>query len=437
MRNSIETDVVVVGSGPGGAGVARDLAREGKRVHILEKGPDVAATGGSWSGALRHAGGPLGALSLRAGLLLTQEWLLVLRGVTTGGSSMVYLGTAYDPDPDMWRPFGFDLQAEAQERKEELGVAPLPDRLLGQGVRDIGETARELGYSWETLPKFIKADKCPEGCNVCMYGCHHGAKWHARDWVLDAVNDGAQLVNECSCEQVLSENGKAIGVRTRLKDGSETDVLAQKIVIAAGGLGSPLILRASGITAAGQSFFFDPFVMTCGVFERDLGMGPMMCAGMHLKEEGIMMTDMQYPPVAFAFQGLGAGRLSSVWQYRRTMPIMTKIRDDMVGSLDSRGKLNKTLTSDDRHKLETGKRIAREILEAGGAKDIWHTRIGAAHPGGTCAMGSIVDAKLETELANCFVCDASVVPVPFGIPPTLTCLALSKRLSSHLLAELS
>jgi choline dehydrogenase-like flavoprotein len=193
-------------------------------------------------------------------------------------------------------------------------------------------------------------------------------------------------------------------------------------------------LKNSGIAKVGGNFFFDPYVMTTGVFNHDLGIGAMMATGLHLADEGIVLSDMQYPRLALAIQGMGVGRLSSLTHYRRTLPIMIKIRDEMAGSIDGRGRMNKSLTVGDRQKLERGKQIATEILSQSGAKKIWHTLPGAAHPGGTCPMGQAVDANLQAELDNLYVCDASVIPAPFGIPPTLTCLALGKRLAAHLLA---
>ncbi len=436
MNGAAETDVLVVGTGPGGAGVALDLARSGKKVCLIEGGRAVAPLGKPIRSAARYLGGILGALSLRRGLLFTEEWLPVMRGVTTGGSSMLYLGTAYDPDPEMWTPFGFDLKEEAEERKKELAVGPLPDRFIAPGVHDISRAAQDLGYCWDKINKFIKPDKCVEGCNICLYGCPHGAKWHARDWVLEALSHGATLVNDCFCEEVIHEGGRAGGVRGVRRDGRPFELKAERVVVAGGGLGSPSILQRSGIHEAGRKFFFDPFVMTTGVFDRPVGAGSIMSTGMHLKEEGVMMTDLQYPRMVLAAQGLAVGKLSPLWKYKKTLPIMSKIRDAMSGSVDIDGRMHKRLTDDDLYRLNTGRAVARKILKAAGAEEIWHTRVGAAHPGGTCAMGRIVDENLETRIKGLYVCDASVIPCPFGIPPTLTVLSLARRLSRRLLSEL-
>ena len=54
------------------------------------------------------------------------------------------------------------------------------------------------------------------------------------------------------------------------------------------------------------------------------------------------------------------------------------------------------------------------------------------HPGGTAAIGEVVNANLETEISNLYVCDASVLPTAPGLPPILTIIALAKRLAKSL-----
>jgi len=76
-------DAIVVGSGPGGATVARELTRARKEVLLLEWGPRPEIKGNFLQ---------LAAASLKPGRgdLFTPEGLAVFRSITTGGSSIAY-----------------------------------------------------------------------------------------------------------------------------------------------------------------------------------------------------------------------------------------------------------------------------------------------------------------------------------------------------------
>ena len=56
----------------------------------------------------------------------------------------------------------------------------------------------------------------------------------------------------------------------------------------------------------------------------------------------------------------------------------------------------------------------------------------ASHPGGSAKIGDVVDSNLATEIDGLFVCDCSVIPEAWGLPPTLTILALARRLAGQL-----
>jgi choline dehydrogenase-like flavoprotein len=81
-------DEIVVGSGPGGASVARALARAGRRVVILERGRDYrnAAVYGTYLGALLYTD--------RRALLFTREGLNIIRPLMAGGATSMYCGCA-------------------------------------------------------------------------------------------------------------------------------------------------------------------------------------------------------------------------------------------------------------------------------------------------------------------------------------------------------
>ena len=50
-------------------------------------------------------------------------------------------------------------------------------------------------------------------------------------------------------------------------------------------------------------------------------------------------------------------------------------------------------------------------------------------------IGQLVDSTLKTRVDNLYVCDCSVIPEAWGLPPTLTIIGLGKYLARHLSGE--
>ncbi len=79
-------------------------------------------------------------------------------------------------------------------------------------------------------------------------GCGSGARWDSCRFVADAVNKGAVLKTKSPVKKIIIENGHAKGVIVGSGSRSrrfESDV----VVLAAGGIGTPQILKASGLPA--------------------------------------------------------------------------------------------------------------------------------------------------------------------------------------------
>ena len=114
---------------------------------------------------------------------------------------------------------------------------------------------------------------------------------------------------------------------------------------------------------------------------------------------------------------------------------MVKAKDGLSGRLTDRGGVRKPLTKNDKKKLMKGYLRAREILRNAGAKSIFKSWYIAAHPGGTAKINDVVDSNLQTEYENLYVCDCSVIPEAWGLPPTLTLIGLGKRLAKHLVQK--
>ena len=160
-----------------------------------------------------------------------------------------------------------------------------------------------------------------------------------------------------------------------------------------------------------------------------------MATGYHDEDEGYVMTDLVWPRWIFSIFAAEVLRFDRLASHRRTLPIMIKIKDGLSGHLTSRGIVCKRLDEKDRRKLLRGYERARRILQNAGAHHIFKTWFMATHPGGTVKIGDLVDRDLKTELNNLYVCDCSVIPESWGLPPTLTLIALGKRLGRHLATE--
>jgi len=419
-------DVVVVGSGPGGATVARDLARIGKRVLILEWGP-----GDPLRGSVVQYVRDL--LVPGKSLLLTSQLLGMVRGITTGGSSIFYYGTCFPVPLDMLASYGVDLADDVAEARRELPIGPLKDAMMTPMATRLMKSARDLGFDWRKLDKFMYQDRWRPEYAFGHYGDPHGVKWSARMLVQEAISCGAVIVNGAKVTRVIVENGTATGVEY-LAHGQRHAISAETVVVAAGGIGSPLILRRSGIREAGYDFFFDPLITACGTM-KDLRLRPNeipMSAGVHMKDEGYLMTDMAMPVAAHLIFTGQVLRFDKLFAFGSTARIMIKAKDALGGRLTDGGGVRKKLIASDRDKLLHGYANAKRILKEAGARNIYKTWYFAAHPGGTVKIGQLVDANLQTAHKNLYVCDCSVIPEAWGLPPVLTIVGLGKRLARHL-----
>ena len=104
-------DVVIIGSGAGGATVAKELSETGKKVVLLEKGRDHR-----WIGNIIAA-----AMFIdRMGFRRSQEGLCIIRAITTGGSTMIY-GANSVPPPDWFlTEYGIHLEKYTASAIKEM-----------------------------------------------------------------------------------------------------------------------------------------------------------------------------------------------------------------------------------------------------------------------------------------------------------------------------
>ncbi|MBT4638551.1 MAG: GMC family oxidoreductase [Deltaproteobacteria bacterium] len=401
-------DTIIVGSGPGGATVAKELSKKGQKVLILEWGNNAPIKG--------TAPQAFGMVGIPGKNLLTTDLgrlNMLMRGTTTGGSSVFYCATAFDPPFEMLESHGINIRAEIDELKNEIPIDPLKNDLIGPMAERIASSALELGYDWQQLNKFIYQDKCKPNCWMCSLGCPHGAKWTARNFVEEAIEHGATLVNGAKVQSVIIDGNKAVGVKVKIKRRTYK-LEAPTTILGAGGIGSAEILRNSGMKDGGYDLFVDPLIIVQGkASDVKKGKEPQMQYGWHVANEYVM-TDFAMPK-------------------NPKLSIMVKIKDELGGRITDKGGCKKRLSENDNKKLEKGYDHAKKILKNAGVKKINKSIVFAAHPGGSVKVGDFLDSDLKAKLDNLYVCDCSVVPEAWGLPPTLTILGLGIRLARHLL----
>ncbi|WP_414039571.1 FAD-dependent oxidoreductase [Acidithiobacillus sp. M4-SHS-6] len=414
------SDVIIAGSGPAGAMLARDLSRAGARVRILERGGETSGPG--------PASAPnLWKLWRRKEALYVAPGVALLRGMRVGGGSTVFYHTAISPPLEMFSRHGVEMAPDLAAVLAELPHQPLEASLLGPAAQRITAAARALGLPWQALPKMIDQELCRDG------GCPPAAFWSATSLLAQAMQLGATLETGIQVNRVLFQNGRAVGVEG-IQNGQLRRFMGGTVILAAGGVASPVILQRSGISEAGRGFFCDP--LRIGVaLQREDGHPEVelpMAAGFVDREAGYMLTDMTVPPNFYRAFAWTAGRVDMLAHYRRSMMIMVKIRDEISGEINTNGRVWRHFSAAEKTRMRNGMGLAADILRAAGGRRIFFSPWLAAHPGGSVRLGHILDERLSCS-PNLHVCDASVIPEPWGLPPTLTVLSLAKHLGRILL----
>jgi len=428
-----EYDVIVVGSGVSGATVARSVAAQGGRVLLLERGGRVNRMGSTLT-VMRVLEG--------CGLTRSREKNTVTFADALGGASNLSAGCAMPPPAAVFAPYGMDLSVETEEVRREMGIAELPDRLIGETNFRLLEAAQSTGLPWRKMEKFIDPEKCIEGCSDCMLGCRTGAKWTARAWVDEAVRLGAGLKLGTRVERLLCEGGSVVGVEGK-RFGRTVRYRGKAVVLSAGISDVPLLRRA-GIREAGKGFCCDWLQFAGGVVP---GMSthnahPMAVGTTELYDsEGILMMPVfpSWSQFAVLLSAKGFQHFSKLREFRDYTGIMVEVQDETEGEIYPGGSFSKPITLRDRKRLDKGVDLIKRILRKAGAREdsILALNPLGAHPSAACRIGEVVDANLETRILNLYCCDAGVLPRSLGAPLIWTLAALGKRLGTHLGRRLS
>jgi choline dehydrogenase-like flavoprotein len=486
-RLDLAADVVVVGSGAGGAVVASLLARAGRSVVVLEEGDWVPPSEYgrlSPTGTLRRCWREAG-MSAAVGLGDT-PFISVLQGKCVGGSSVLTGGVCFRIPEDVLHEWshGLGLGSMTPERldrhfsavEEVVHVETVPDEMRSRSTELFAEGAAKMGVEIKALRRNTRGCR---GASRCNFGCPHGAKLSVDiSFLPDACEHGAVVLTDALAERVDVTGGAARGVRGRLLDGSggkgpPFEVRAKVVVVACGSLHTPLLLRASGVDSrhVGRHMTLHPGFRVGALFDEAVEGwdGAMQSVySDHFAADGITLISV-YPPVSVlsvAFPGVGRPHRAQVHKMPNLAVFGGMIHDHGGGRvhrwLGREPLVTYRMAPGDGPRLLRAIGIVARMGLLAGAREIAMPVFGmgtlhsqaeiddflahpppmrrlectAYHPLGTAKMsrdpraGAVQESGETWQVDNLFVADGSVLPTSIGVNSQLPVMAVAHRVAS-------
>ncbi len=482
-------DVCVIGSGAGGAVIAKELASAGLKVIVLEEGGNYFSKDypqtpiECFMKMYRNQG-----MDTTIGI----PTVLVPTGRCLGGTTVINMGTCFRlpaATHKKWEELGVkgwsakDLAPYYDQVEEVMNVRPISPEVMGKNGEIVAEGAKRLGLHPMPILRNVN-DRC-KGCCTCTCGCREDAKEAMTlNYIPRAVELGAKIYCDAKAEVIIHDKERVLGVRGSFRD-RETgifrhliEISTDLVVVAAGALNTPVLLLKSDICNSSGQVGKNLKLHLCG---RVLGVFDQFIDGHHgvgqslyiddYADLGIMLEPTFTAP-ATEFPGmLGFGK--ELWghlkEFRKLASIGTMVSDTSTGKVtvgvDGDPMMTYNINQRDADALKKAALISARILFAAGAKKVLTTTscfpeinsllevekyqdlkvdasqflLMAFHPMGTCRMGaepkkSVVNLNLESwDLQNLFIADASVFPSSLGVNPQETIWAFATRCAEHII----
>jgi choline dehydrogenase-like flavoprotein len=489
---NLKAEVCVIGSGAGGAVVAKVLAEAGRNVVLLEQGGHYTK-----DDFTQREDEMMPLLYEDMGQRATvDQSIIILQGRNVGGSTvhnLCYCFRTPAPILEKWRredgvrDMGYaDLVPSFERVEKVLKVKPILPHEINTLNNKIREGCEKLGYHG------LIANHNRENCTTsgfCLLGCPFDAKQSMLITYIPAASAaGARIYANCPVRKILAQ-----GDRVRAVEGAVVDwrgrprhsfrVEAGVVVLAAGAINSPQILLNSGIAnrsgQVGRNLHLHPSVLLAGVYDEDIygyrGVPQSYYVDEFINLErdpnsGYIIMPVYGFPVTTASQlpGFGREHWEMMKNFHRMVGILVLMHDESAGTVgvDRTGKpqIAYTVNQKDTALFLEGMKHCAEILFASGARRVlvpyatplWlrpgddlraidrrglrpnDIPLASTHPQSTCKMGadpqrSVVDSWCRAhDLKNLFVCDMSVFPSSLGAPPQISTAAIADRTAHYI-----
>jgi choline dehydrogenase-like flavoprotein len=483
-----ECDVVIVGSGAGGAVAAAELAAAGLDVIVLEAGEHYNRD--SYPADHLDAIAELyrdGGLTIAEG----RPPIPVPVAKVVGGTTVINSGTCFRaPEPVLadWRDrFGIswvsEMAADYAEAERTLRVTQLDPETMGRNGQLAMEGAAAIGASGAPIHR--NAGNCNQ-CSSCPFGCEIDAKrgMHV-SYLPRAVAAGARIRAGVEVERILVEDGRAVGVKGAVAPGMREQVRSRRsgarrpftvrarraVIAAAGSFGTPELLLRSGLGGrqVGRNLHIHPACWVGARYEEEVRGwdGVMQSYYIDEWEQTGILLEATFTPLAFGgawLLGAGESHQRAMLDFGHVGSVGVHLCDKSSGrvGLGAEGSLRASykLTRADADRLAFGIARAAEVHFAAGATEVYpniarvgvlkpsdlptfesttfkpaELRLEAFHPMGTaritadpsegvCAIDGSVNGTRDL-----YVADGSLFPTSVGVNPMMTIIAFSKQVA--------
>jgi len=483
-----DADVVVVGTGAGGAVAGAMLAEAGHDVVFVEEGGwHATETFNPW---LRES---LPRLYRDAGatIIFGKPPFPYVEGRCVGGSTVINGGMAYrapddilagwerdlgtpDLGPDALRPWFEQVERDVSVRKQAAFSVGGDNRIMSLGAEKKG---------WLHNKNTRNQDRCV-GANNCILGCPTDAKRSTLvSYMPRAMAAGARCLTELRVEKLLIEGGRCVGVQGRARDQRTqrltrtVKVRARAVVIACGAIQTPVLLLRHGVgrpsRQLGRNFLTHPNVKVLAIYPGEVRGWQGVSQWGQVRQfhgEGIVLAENMGTAgfVAAAVPHHGRELWRMMKRYNNMVLSGVLVEDSNSGRV-RRGPFGMalpsyTITEHDHERFLRAVRLLCELHLGMGAEELHlpfasmlvarsmdevrridstlirpeHLELFTPHLMGTCRMGtaregSVVDLHGEAwDLPGLHVADASVFPTAIGVNPQITIMTLAARIGARL-----
>ena len=467
----LDAEVVIIGTGAGGATVAATLARAGRDVLLLEEGPpspvgEIEANSPTAMRSIYRDGG--------TGVISAQSRIAYVEGRCVGGSTEINSGFWHRLPPSTlasWQvEYGLDIDGEDninelfEEFESDLGLASIGPERLPPSSEVFKRGLEKLGWDARETPRLQRGDPA-----ASQFGLNAKSTMSVT-LIPRALADGARLISNCTVRKIVRKGATATGVRASvLKDGETDEIFigARHVWVCGGTTQSPMLLKRSGIDRnVGKNLQIHPMIKVVAEFDHQIDAHKSVMPVFQIRDyvSDVFIGGSVFTPgfLAMALADSGSADSDALSNWRNCALFYVSVKSRGSGSIgtlpfSSSPSAKFRLAKSDASNMTAGLMRLSEVLFQGGALRLfpgvanagaWESfeiarselssplelsrmRLSTVHLTSTCPIGenrSLCAADSRGKIFgmnNVYIGDASAIPSAPGVNPQGTVMALA------------